>query len=314
MTIYLLYGDDEELKNRSVEKARAGRNAETFDAADSTPEAVLSACNSFSLFGDSVFVLVRNLDAWNAAQKAKMLDHVASPPEGSDLVMLASKMAARDKLLTAVGKSGQAHEFKQQTGKALEKWLVGHAKRTGLIVPDDVARELITRCSGDKSRLVKEIEKLSLYCGGENGENKNGEATLEAVDLLIAPDVQSNIFEFVDALGAGRSGRAVETLERLAASGEAPMKVMVMIRRQLRLIARAKSHISRGTPRPEISKELKVAPFVAKKLDDQSRRFSDDDIERALAIVLDLERGLKGGSELPEAMQVELATLRLTAR
>ncbi|WP_119068203.1 DNA polymerase III subunit delta [Rubrobacter indicoceani] len=307
MTVYLLYGDDEEKKTRSVEKARAGRNAETFDAADATPEVVLSACNSFSLFGDSIFVLVRNLDAWNAAQKAKLLDYIASPSEGSDLVMLAQKIGAREKLLAAVSKSGQAHELKQPTGKVLEKWLAGHAKRLGLDLPEDVAREMISRCSGDKARLAGETEKLSLFCGDE-------EATLEAVDQLIAPGVQSNIFDFVDALGVGKTGRAVQTLERLSATGEPPMRILYMIRRQLTLIARAKSLIARGTPRPELAGELKVAPFVAKKLDAQSRRFSDGDAERALAVVLDLERGLKGGSELSETLQLELSTLRLTAR
>lgn len=311
MTVYLLYGDDEERKTRSVEKVSAGRNADTFDAADATPESVLSACNSFSLFGDATFVLVRNLDAWNAAQKSKMVDYTANPSEGADLMMLAQKMAARDRLLTAVGKSGEAHEFKQPTGKALEKWLVGHAKKLDLAVPTDVAQELISRCSGDKARLVNEVEKLSLYCGNGNGEN-SGKATLAAVDLLCATDVQSNIFDFVDALGAGRVGRAVQTLERLAANGEPPMRVLFMIRRQLQLIARAKSLTSRGTPRPEVAKDLKVPPFVAKKLDEQGSRFTEDDIELALAVVLDLERGLKGGSELPDALQLEVAVLEIS--
>ncbi|MGI8649697.1 MAG: DNA polymerase III subunit delta [Rubrobacter sp.] len=307
MTVYLLYGDDEERKTRSVEKVRAGRNAETFDAADATPESVLSECNSFSLFGDSIFVLVRNLDAWNAAQKAKLLNYVANPSEGSDLVMLASKIGAREKLLIAVSKAGEAHEFKQPTGKSLEKWLVQHTKKQSLTVPEDVAQEMISRCSGDKARLVGEVEKLSLYCG----EN---EATLEAVDLLIAPDVQSNIFDFVDALGAGRIGRAVQTLGKLSATGEPPMRVLFMIRRQLQLIARAKALVSRGAPRPEVARDLKIPPFVAKKLDEQGRRFTENDLERALAVVLDLERGLKGGSNLPDALQLEMAVVGLTTR
>ncbi|AHY46808.1 holA: DNA polymerase III, delta subunit [Rubrobacter radiotolerans] len=307
MTVYLLYGDDEERKARSVEKLRAGRGSEVFDASTDAPEAVLAACNSFSLFGEATFVLLRNLDAWNAAQKAKLLDYVANPSEGSDLVMLAQKMAARDRLLTATQKSGEAHELKQPTGKALERWLIGHAKRNGLAVSVEVAQELMDRCSSDKARLVNEVEKLSLFCEG-------GEVTLGDVDALVAPDVQSNIFEFVDALGAGRTGRAIETLDRLAATGEPPLRVLFMVRRQLQLIARAKSLAERGVPRPEVAGALKVPPFVAKKLDEQGRRFTPEDLERALETVLDLEGGLKGGSDLPDALQLERAVVKLTDR
>ncbi len=70
MTVYLLLGDDEERKTRGVEKLRKDRSAETYDAAETGPETIVSACNSYSLFGDGPFVLVRNLDVWNASQKA----------------------------------------------------------------------------------------------------------------------------------------------------------------------------------------------------------------------------------------------------
>jgi DNA polymerase III subunit delta len=38
----------------------------------------------------------------------------------------------------------------------------------------------------------------------------------------------------------------------------------------------------------------------------------EQDLERALAFVLDLERGLKGGSDLTDELQVELEVLKLS--
>jgi DNA polymerase-3 subunit delta len=38
----------------------------------------------------------------------------------------------------------------------------------------------------------------------------------------------------------------------------------------------------------------------------------EEDLEKALALVLDLERGLKGGSDLGDELQVELTVLRLS--
>lgn len=305
MAVYLLLGDDEERKARGVEKLRRGRAVESFDASETTPEAVVSACNSFSLFGDSTFVLLRNLDAWNAAQKAKIVEYLENPSPEADLVMLGKKLGAREKLLAAVKKGGEVHELQQPTGQALVRWLVGHAKKSGLDLPEDVARDLSDRCSGDKARLVRETEKLSLYVGDRP-------ATQQDVDALCPPDVQSNIFAFVDALALGDRRRALKLLEELAATGEPPLRLTFMIRRQFNLVARARALSERGTPPREVASALKVPPFVARKLEEQARAMDDAALERALETVLDLEKGLKGGKELDDGLQVELAVLRLS--
>jgi DNA polymerase III subunit delta len=303
MTVYLLLGDDEERKTRGVEKLHKDRAVETYDAAETAPETIVSACNSYSLFGDGPFVLVRNLDAWNASQKAKIVDYLENPSPEADLLMLGEKLGAREKLLAAVKKRGEVHDFKQPTGKALAKWAIGHAKKQGLELPEDVAEELVTRCS-DKVRVMGEIEKLALYA--------EGTATPEDVEALVPPDLQSNIFRFVDALSAGERGKALDFLEALLYASEPPLRILYMIRRQFRLLARARSLFEGGASRSEVASTLKVPPFVAKKLEEQSS-MSEEGLENALALVLDLERGLKGGSDLGDELQVELAVLRLSS-
>jgi DNA polymerase-3 subunit delta len=305
VAVYLLLGDDEERKARSVEKLRRGREVESYDASETTPEAVVSACNSYSLFGEGPFVIVRNLDTWNAAQKAVVVAYLDNPAPDADLVLLGQKLGARERLLAAVKKSGDVHSFEQPTGKALVRWVVGHAKGLGLDLPDDVAGSLIERCSGDKQRLITETEKLALYVSDRP-------ATGEDVEALCPPDVQSNIFAFVDALGVGDRSKAIRLLEALISTGEPPLRATYMVRRQFRLVARARALFARGASQGEVARELKVPPFVARKLEEQARGSSDEDLEAALGLVLDLERGLKGWSDLGDELQVELAVLKLS--
>jgi DNA polymerase-3 subunit delta len=305
VAVYLLLGDDEERKSRSVEKLRRGREVESYDASETTPEAVVSACNSYSLFGEGPFVIVRNLDTWNAAQKAVVVAYLDNPAPDADLVLLGQKLGTRERLLAAVKKSGDVHSFEQPTGKALVRWVVGHAKGLGLDLPDDVAGSLIDRCSGDKQRLITETEKLALYVSDRP-------ATGEDVEALCPPDVQSNIFAFVDALGVGDRSKAIRLLEALIATGEPPLRATYMVHRQFRLVARARALFARGASQGEVARELKVPPFVARKLEEQARGSSDEDLEGALGLVLDLERGLKGWSDLGDELQVELAVLKLS--
>jgi DNA polymerase III subunit delta len=304
MTVYLLLGDDEERKSRGVEKLRAGRTVEAYDASAIGPETLVSACNSFSLFGEGPFVVLKDLDAWNAAQKAVIVDYLEDLSPGSDLILIGKKLGARERLLTAVKNSGEVHTFEQPTGKALVRWVVGHAKKLGLDLPEDVAEDLTNRCSGDKMRLLQETEKLVLYVG-------DGTATHDDVAALCPPDVQSNIFAFVDSLAAGKRDKALRLLEDLIATGEPPLRLTFMIRRQFQLVARARALIERGIPRKEIASLLKVPPFVARKLEEQGRELDEEDLERALAQIQDLESGLKGGSDLSDELQVELTVLGL---
>ena len=305
MTVYLLLGDDEERKSRGVDKLRAGRAVDAYDASEISPETLVSACNSLSLFGEGPFVVLKDLDSWNAAQKAVIVDYLKNPSPGSDLLLLGKRLGARERLLSAVKNSGEVHTFDQPTGKALVRWLVGHAKRLDLDLPEDVAEDLANRCSDDKMRLLQETEKLSLYVG-------DGTATHEDLAALCPPDVQSNIFAFVDSLAAGERDRALALLEDLIGTGEPPLRLTFMIRRQFQLIARARALIERGIPRKEIASRLKVPPFVARKLEEQGGQLDEENLERALGLVQDLESGLKGGSYLSDELQVEMTVLSLS--
>jgi len=305
MTVYLLLGDDEERKSRGIEKLRAGRTVEAYDASETSPETLVSACNSFSLFGEGPFVVLKNLDAWSAAQKAVIVDYLKDPSPGSDLILLGKKLGARERLLSAVKNSGEVHTFDQPAGKALISWLVGHAKKMNLDLPEDVAEDLANRCSGDKMRLLQETEKLALYVG-------DGTTTHDDVAALCQPDVQSNIFAFVDALAAGERDRALALLEGLISTGEPPLRITFMIRRQFQLVARARALLDRGTPQKELSSRLKVPPFVARKLEEQGRKLDEEDLERALVLIQHLEGGLKGESYLSDELQVEMTVLGLS--
>jgi DNA polymerase III subunit delta len=305
MTVYLLLGDDEEKKSRGVEKLREGRTVEAYDASETGPEALVSACNSFSLFGEGPFVVLRDLDAWNAAQKAVIVDYLKDPSPGSDLILIGKKLGAREKLLSAVQNAGEVHTFDQPKGKALIRWLAGHAKKMDLDLPEDVAEDLVNRCSGDKMRLLQETEKLALYVDDRT-------ATHDDVAALCPPDLQSNIFAFVDSLTAGQRDKALALLEDLISTGEPPLRLTFMIRRQFQLVARARALLDRGTPRKELSSRLKVPPFVARKLEEQGSKLDEQDLERALTRIQDLEGGLKGGSDLSDELQVEMSVLDLS--
>lgn len=307
MSVYLLLGNDEERKARSIQKLRGNRQVQSYDAAESGPDAVVTACNSSTLFGGGAFVVLKNLDVWNAAQKAQIVKYLEDPAQDTDLILLGRKLPSRDRLFAAVQKAGEVHTLDQPTGKDLLKWTVSYAARQGVELPREVAVELIARCFGDKVRLLREVDKLALYKG-----DGNPVAVLQDVQLLCAPDLQTSIFSFVDSLTGPDTRSTLGFLEQLLEAGEPPLRIAFMARRQFNLLARTKALIEQGVSRQELPQRLKVPPFVARKLQEQARTLKDRDLEHALTLMLDLERGLKGGKDLSPELQMELAVLGYT--
>lgn len=305
MAVYLLLGDDEERKARSVEKLSRGRAVRSVDASETGPEEVISACNSGNLFGEGNFVVVRRLDAWSAHQKSLLAGYLENPAPDTDLVLLGERLGSRERLLAAAKRAGEVHTLSQPAGKELLKWVVRYAREQGIRLSQEVARELAARCSEDKLRLAREIEKLALY-------REAGEATLEDVEALCAPNLEADIFSFVDALASGDRHTLLSLLERLFSAGEPPLRLTFMVRRQFDLLARAKALYARGTPRQEVAQRLGVPPFVARKLEEQSQKIGEEKLEESLTVVLELERGLKGASALRPELQVELAVMKLS--
>ena len=107
-------------------------------------------------------------------------------------------LAASDALYKAVKKLGGVLRF--DLPKKYEMAGVGEGARQGAppaARATAVAKHLLDRCGNDPGtaeRLEREIEKLALYCRGE-------EATEADVDAICTPDDDAVIFDLMDAVG-----------------------------------------------------------------------------------------------------------------
>ncbi|MGI8911795.1 MAG: DNA polymerase III subunit delta, partial [Rubrobacteraceae bacterium] len=129
----------------------------------------------------------------------------------------------------------------------------------------------------------------------------------DGLRLLSLAAFFSAFDRFVYALAAGERGTAIKLLEDFISTGEPPLRATFMIRRQFQLLARARAMFEEGAGRSQVASELKVPPFVARKLEEAGRKVTEADAERALESILNLESGLKGGSDLGDELQMELA-------
>jgi len=78
-----------------------------------------------------------------------------------------------------------------------------------------------------------------------------------------------------------------------------------MVARQVRMVAKMKTALEDGLSQADAVKAAGAAPFKARELADSAKRFTDEDLRRALILLRDADVALKGSKREPEIVMEE---------
>ena len=107
------------------------------------------------------------------------------------------------------------------------------------------------------------------------------------------------IFELMDQISLKRRAEAIWTLNRfLEVEGkDSVLRILGMFVRQIRLLRQAKPVMERGGRTADLVRKLRVHDFVAKRIGQQSKYWSTDELERAFQLLYQADGLLKSGSQ-----------------
>jgi len=185
----------------------------------------------------------------------------------------------------------------------MPSWILRKAKELGGGFKPDAARLLASYVGNNTMRAQNEVQKLITYVGER-------QIVEEAdVSLLTAQEQEGDIFALTDALGERNSKAAMQQFMLLMEDNDL-LELTGMIHRQFRLLIQAREILDAGGKAQEIEKELGVLGFVARKLSDQARRFSMQQLleiyDRLLKIDLDMKTGGTPGDVAYELLIADL--------
>ena len=170
-------------------------------------------------------------------------------------------------------------------------WLQQEAKRQGKTLAPGAARQIVEAAGQNLQEIHQELEKLILYAGAETA------ITSAHIAKLSSHSRTHTIFELVEALGQSQPDKALKVLARLLELGEHPSKIMVMLARQVRLLMRTREGLKRKLTARELAKELGVAEFIAKKLQEQARGFRLAQLKSQLIRLHEADHQIKTGMD-----------------
>lgn len=259
------------------------------------------------LFGGGTLVVVRQPASLlaAAAPRERLIRLTRSVPEGNalcftDLIATGAKgPAAKGELRDAVAElGGLVRELRVPGPGQMERWLMERARELDITLEPAAARLLAERVGThvreadvDRRRRTElaagELEKLALYRPGGTIERAD-------VEALVAESIPGSTWAFLDAVGSRALERASGLAERLVSDGT-PLPVLVaQLHRRLRELILVRDHLDAGVRPPQMMKEMRLQSFRAKKLTEQARTWSADELDAALAGLLELDLRGKG--------------------
>jgi DNA polymerase-3 subunit delta len=292
------------LKSSVLGDGPSGFNDDLFQGQGLLAQRVISAARTLPMMATRRFVLVRNLDAVATSEQEALADYLGAPSPDTCLVLLGEKLDGRSKLAKVARELGIWLEAEPPRPAEIPGIAKREAKQRGHALSDQAAEALADAIGADLSALSDAVERLSLFVGAG--------ATIEIahVEACVAQVRGESIWSLVDAVGERNLPIALGAAASLLGEREPPLRILALVARQLRILAKLKKALATGLKPQEATQQAGAPPFKARELCAMAQRFDDARLLRAFTLIAETDLALKGsrvaGPRVLEGALVEL--------
>ena len=334
--VYVLYGEDTFGRDEAVQTLKermralpAGEHNLTELGPDTSVAELRLSADAVPFLADRRMVIVRGLigrlagrsggqrrgggaRARKAAQPGTdelqaLLDYLQEVPWTTSLVLVEDGRLNADPLVRAIPR-GRAAAREYPRVLDIPGWIRSRTKLSGVDLDEGAVRELASLGGADLRRLDSELRKLADYAAGRTVTRT------DVRELVIRRDIA--VWSLLDGLAERRLEKALPALHTLYAQGESPEALLgrdiaphyrrLMVALELSLASRAER------ARVEVE-QLGLNPATLSRWTDQAAAFERSELERALGVLLELDRKIKTGETEPEPA-LEVAVVHLCGR
>jgi len=210
------------------------------------------------------------------------------------------------KLARAEGKEKRAFIklFQPPKERNLPGWIERQAQAKGGAITREATTMLAALVGNDLRLLDQEMDKLLLYADGRP-------VTAEDVRTLVSQAREASIFDLVDCVGRRETDRALRLLHRLLDAGEAPLYLLAMLARQVRILMQVSELRAQGLGQKETADRLKLHPYVVGKGWVQAQNFDMAQLEAAHHRLVETDWSIKTG-KMGDLLALDMLVVDLT--
>lgn len=173
------------------------------------------------------------------------------------------------------------------------------SRSKAVTVRPDAVSKAVSSCKGDSAGLASLAETLVAF-RGEDG------ISVADVELFVSEDPKEAVFDALDALLAGDRPRAMSVLLRASRrDAGGAVKIFGLLAWQMRVLFGVRGECDRGNFRADdIARATGMKPYAAGKLVPKMDVFPLSRLKSGLALLADLDAGMKTGRIGDEAALV----------
>lgn len=211
--------------------------------------------------------------------------------EDTHLLIIEPKIDKRTTYYKWLKKHATLQEYGELDAQQLASWAVTYAEEQGGVIAVSDAQYLVERVGINQQLLSKELDKLVLGCARITKKN---------IDNLTEKTPESKIFDLLDAAFSGKNQQAIKLYQEQRTMKVEPQEILAMLGWQLRQLALVKT----AGVKHDVVKEAKMNPYVARKLQANSRAISHEHIKDLVHKLVTLDVQSKRSSiDLDDALQ-----------
>jgi len=339
---YVFHGGDEFGRSQALDRFKTqlgppdmiDLNTTVLDKPNTSLADLRRACDATPFLAEKRLVIVRNLLTRLTPRKGRSLtesqkayrralcEYLPTLPETTRLVFVDEGVLPSRHPVVKLAKEHERGYLKRfdlpADSEALVRWIHKRVRGLGGEIDPDAARhlgEIIEQGLHGPGKtqqggagvathrglrlLDQEIGKLVTYT------NRERPITEADIEMLVSYAKEALIWDLVDAVGLRDKKSAAQRLHTLLDADKHPLYLLTMIIRQFRLLIQVKDLESHGASRQEVTQTLHLHPFPSRKLHDQARRFTGNQLEAIYHYLLETDVAIKTG-EIEATLALDL--------
>ena len=305
--VYLLYGTKDFEIEEEIKKLSKGideMNISKYDLNNDMLSLALEDAKTMSLFDDKKLVIVDNANMFTGSTSKdselieEYLNHIN---ENTTLVLIVhnDKLDTRKKITKLIKKVGKVQEFNDE----LDTTSLVRRLFKDYNIDYKTIQLFIDRVGSNPLIIQSEINKIKIY--KDNDKN----ITEEDILNLTAKLIEIDIFKLIDYIVRKNKEKALELYYEMLKMNEEPIKIVVILANQFRIMYQSKELLKKGYSEKDIASTLKIHPYRVKLAIQNSRNYTSDILLKNLNALADIDIGIKTGT-INKDLALELFILK----
>lgn len=292
--IYLLYGNKdfgiyEEIKK--ITKNYDELSISKYDLNNAIMQDIISDAQTVSLFADKKIIIVDNANIFTALINKDtdiLIEYLNQINPNTTLIFIVhnDKIDSRKKITKLIKKIGTIKEFNDD----LNPLNIIKEKFKDYNIDQKTINLFLNRVGSNPLIIKNEIKKIKLY--------KNNDKTITENDIIniTTKKIDIDIFKLIDYIIKKDKEKALELYEEMLKANEEPIKIIVILANQFRIMYQSKELLKKGYTEKDIASTLKIHPYRVKLAIQNSRNYSNKTLLKYLNNLADIDIGIKTGT------------------